>query len=98
MAPGEANSGLPIMWVSVKQTAKNNDPALFEGGSSSVATAWYDSHTPIICDGRSRNTAFKIDRHGDKGVFKTTVNAWLQVCLTDGKGTLATNDQYVAIR
>jgi hypothetical protein len=94
---GGSGATTPVMWVSVKQTSKSYDQRLINGGSSSVAKAWYDSHTPVVCDGSWHIQAFKIDRHPDKGVFSTRTSAWLQFCLTDKNGFLATNDQWVQI-
>jgi hypothetical protein len=92
---GPQGSGLPIMWVSVKQSNKSFDDALTGGGSSSVSDAWYDSHTPVTCDGKWHNQVFKLDRHTNLGTLSTNINGWLQFCLTDRAGHLATNDQWV---
>jgi hypothetical protein len=84
-----------VIWTSVKQDATNFDEHLTEGGSSNTATAWYDSHTPVPCDGKWHNQVFKIT--SEKGTLNTTTNAWLQFCLTDSAEHLATNDQWVKI-
>jgi hypothetical protein len=83
-----------VIWASIKQSGRSYDQRLEQPGSSSVATAWYDSHTPVVCDGRWKTEVFKLDRHLDKGKLDTHLTGWLQFCLTDSKDRLATVDQW----
>jgi hypothetical protein len=86
--------GAGVIWASIKQTGTPYDTRLQAEGSSSVATAWYDSHTSVVCDGEWKTTIFKLDRHMDKGKLDVHVTAWMQFCLTDSKQRLATVDQW----
>lgn len=67
------------LWVSVKQGHPGVD--LSVEGSSSLATAWYDSHPAnLTCNGKPATTVFTINRHLDKGILANG-SGYLQFCL-----------------
>jgi hypothetical protein len=87
-----------VVWSSVKQGGP--DPTA--EGSSSTVNAWYDSHTPLSCDGKWHRQVFLMQRHatdfGGRSLGKLKNGpAWLQFCITDSHGSLSSTGQWVRI-
>ena len=79
------------LWVSVKQTAHGTaDPALADEGSSSIATAWSQSHADVqnlICDGRTHVGRFLVDQAEQGFGTLQKGDAYVQFCLFDATTT-----------
>jgi hypothetical protein len=79
------------LWVSVKQTAGGTaDPRLAEEGSSSIATAWSQSHAGVadlVCNGRTHVGRFLVDQTEQGFGTLQRGDAYVQFCLFDATTT-----------
>ena len=94
------------LWSSAKQVENGSkDPALAQEGSSSIASAWVQSHTPnkLICDGQKHsgtfpiNTNFDPENGGGFGQLQRGGWAWVQFCLIDGQGNFTSSMKFLRV-
>lgn len=89
--------GDPIhLWVSAKQGGP--DPSAAGSGATSVA--WYDTNVleppPVVCDGTWRIAFVPIGKYPNKAGL-TSGQAWVQFCLVDPSGIVASQSKYVTV-
>jgi hypothetical protein len=86
------------LWVSAKQVEDGRpDPRLQEEGSSSISSAWLQSHpTDFTCDGTFRTQTFQIDT-AEQGFGEFQAGqAWVQFCLI-GENTFISEARWVRV-